>query len=522
MSDSSGTPGWWVRLSQPDNGQPAPGRKPLSEQTIQLTMMVYFWWIIPGGVAEILFGGIYLGSKHQAVIGLSTPVLQLCYVLLGIVMIELGLGVLRLEAWVYWAAWLFSLALAAVSAYEVFRWVTGVPIAVETGTFAILNVLFVLYNIYFLLQPGVRATLRFAPFQSGHFSPPLAMFGVVLGVPALAVTLLVQHVDTHLSTPVLALVYVLGGAILIVMAYGALRLQAWVWWAAWLFTAALTAMSVDLIVRPLTGGSVSVEALIFSAANILVVANVVYYLVRADLRKAFVHDHARVGLFSPPTLIGGLALALFALIIYLLPGELGQQAVAYTVLGLAVGAVVGLLPYADPVARLMGFMVGELLAFASFLIRGGLLPYTNLSAAVVVLLLLLVITGITALFRSSAWFISMLLGAGTLYGVLELQFRTVPSAYLATASLAFVAILLSFGIGYMVSALLGLRPVAPSPADATPSYAASATRAAATPSGATAAGPASEGGTGKHAGGSQQGPRETGTDDTQDSEGDQG
>ncbi len=41
----------------------------------------------------------------------------------------------------------------------------------------------------------------------------------------------------------------------------------------------------------------------------------------------------------------------------------------------------------------MGFVLGLLLAFASYLVRGGLLPYTNVSAAVVVLLLLAIITG---------------------------------------------------------------------------------------------------------------------------------
>jgi hypothetical protein len=261
--------------------------------------------------------------------------------------------------------------------------------------------------------------------------------------------------------------------------------------------------------------------------TILFVISAVYYLLRLDVRRAFIHKRPKQAVFSPPMLIGGLVIALFALGIYLLPGELGTAAIAYTVLGLAVGMIVGMLPHADPVARLMGFMLGLLLAFASYVVRGGFLPYTKLWSALVVLVLLAIITGITALFRSSAWFMSLLLGAGTLYGAVELQFQVAPSAYLASAGLALVSILFSFGLGYMVSVLLGLKPVPASAAGPAPSNTAVATQAASppggTPAGAASATPAGAGGadaptearTGKHAEGAHQDPEEpgaTGTD----------
>jgi hypothetical protein len=267
-----------------------------------------------------------------------------------------------------------------------------------------------------------------------------------------------------------------------------------------------------VIVRRLTGSGVNVQGLIFSIVNILIVANVVYYLLRADVRKAFIHRPPKQAAFFPPMLIGGLLLAVAALVIYLLPGELGTPAIAYTVLGLAAGAVVGLLPHANPVALLFGFVLGLLLAFASFVVRGGLLPYTKLSSALVVLVLLAIITGITALFRSSAWFVSMLLGAGTFYGAVEVTFQAAPSAYLATSAVALVSILFSFGIGYMISALLQLRlapaaraQAAPSSVPPTPLPAGPAGEPSA---GAAVARTAAPAGTGKHAGGTQTGARE--------------
>jgi hypothetical protein len=469
VSTASGIPEWWSSAISPDNGPSGTGgAKPAAERTILLTLMTYFWWALGGGVLEILFGGWYFGSKQAADFQASTAQLQLIYVLLGIFMVAIALGVLGLEAWTYWGGLLLSIGYGAVAVLEVDRWVNGASITLEVKVFIVLNILFALYNISFGLNPAVRKTLRFPAFQGEQFDPPLGICAIVVTLPALVVALLVNQADNHLSNPVLGLVYVVGGALMIVMAFGALRLQTWTWVAAWAWEAALVALSIDLIVRRVTGGSVSVEGLIISIVNILFAATLVYYLARGDVRRAFLHPHPKRPLFAPPMIIGGLLLGVLALVFYFLPSQLGTQAVAYTVPGLVVGLVVGLLPYADPVSRLSGFTVGLLLAFASYMVRGGLLPYTDVWSAVVVFSLLVIITGIAALFRSSAWFVSMLLGAGILYGAVELQFQAAPSAYLATSALALVAILFSFGIGYMVSSLLGIKLVPGSRSDEAP------------------------------------------------------
>ncbi|HUN34876.1 MAG TPA: hypothetical protein VMU95_22970 [Trebonia sp.] len=461
--------------------------------------MTYFWSASLGGVCQILFGGYFLGSKQQADFRLSSPWLQLAYVLIGLLMIEIALGILRLEAWVYWACWLFEIALTAVVITEIVRWATGAPVTLEVGVFACLDLLFVALNLMFLLQHGVRQTVRYPVFRGEQYSPPLVVFAVVLALPALAINILGNYVDNHLSSPALALVYVLTFALMILMAYGALWRQAWTWVMAWLWAAALTALCVDVIVRRATGSGGSVQGLIASIVAIVFVASVVYYLLLRDVRKAFVHARPKNPLFSPPILIGGLLLAVFALVIYLLPDAFGTPAIAYTVVGLAIGAVVGMLPDADPVARLMGFTLGLLLAFASYVVRGGYLPYTKWWSAGLVFLLLAIITGIAVLFRSSTWFVSMLLGAGTLYGAVELQFQAAPSAYLGSLALAFLSILLGFGIGYMVSAVGGLELVPGSRAGTAPSDAAE--RAAGPPP--DGAGTAKAAHAGKHAQGTR-------------------
>ena len=433
-------------------------------QAALLSGMVYCWWLFIGGTFEILFGGMYL-SGSAADFHVTTPWLRLTYVLVGVVMVLLGFGILRLERWVYWAAWLFSFALLALSVDEIVRWVNGTPLTLETVFFDCLNVLFIAANFFFFLQTDTRKLLHFRVFQGSPFQPGMALCGIALATPSLAATLFVNHIDKHLTEPALLLVYLLGFVLMIVMAFMALRLQRWVYWGDWVWILILTGLSIYTIAHQLTraltagDGSVDVQGLIFSGVNLVFVVTLVYLLLIKDVREAVFRERPKQALFSPATLIGGLSLAVLACVIYLLPGQLGKVSIAYALFGLVMGTIVGLIPGADPANRISGYFVGVLLAFASYVARGGLLPYTKGSSAVVVLLMLLVLTGITAVVRSRAWFVLMLLGAGTLYGLVELQFQAAPSAYLASAGLAFVGILLGFGVGYAVSSMLQLELV---------------------------------------------------------------
>lgn len=435
---------------------------------VLLNIVVYVWWFFIGGAFQILFGGMYLGSTQAAQIHVTSDWALLAYAVIGAFMVTLGFGLLRLERWTYWGGWLASAAILVIAVIEIVRWATGTPITLEVAFFALLDVLFVLFNVYLLSLPATRRLLRYAPFKGAPFAPGMALSGVALGTSALTVALFVNHVDKRLSDPVLALIYLLGSVLVIVMAVMALKVRSWVWWADFALAALLAALSVYVIVDQLTtGGSVDTQGLILSGVCLVFVGIVVYLLLLSDVRTA-VFGAAKQALFSPPTLIGGLSLAVLALVIYLLPAQLGKPVISYTVLGLAMGAIVGLLPGADPANQISGYFTGLLLAFASYVARGGLLPYTKGSSAIVVLLLLVVVTGITAIVRKRAWFVLMLLGVATMYGSVEPAFQEAPTTYIALAGLAFVGILLGFGLGFTVSSLLELElvPYKPNPAPA--------------------------------------------------------
>jgi hypothetical protein len=113
----------------------------------------------------------------------------------------------------------------------------------------------------------------------------------------------------------------------------------------------------------------------------------------------------------------------------------------------------------------------------------------------------------------------MLLGAGTLYGAVEVTFQAAPSTYLATSGVALISILFSAGIGYGISALLQVRldptartRAAPSSVPATPRPAGPAGE---TPAAAAVAGTAAQARTGSHAEATQTGGRETGAEAAQ-------
>jgi hypothetical protein len=432
---------------------------------IALSGVVYCWWMMIGGTFEILFGGNYLGAAEEGAIHVTTPVLDLLYVLTGAYMVTLGFGILRLERWVYWGGWLMSFAVGGLAVAQIVRRIEGTTITNESLFFACLSVLFALCAILVLLNPATRKSLHFTALKGSPFSPGMALCGIVLATPALAITLYHEHINKHLTTPVLVLLYLASFVLMIVMAFMALKLQRWVWWGAWAWAIVLTGLSIDVIVRQLSATNVDVEALIFSAVGVVWVASIIFFPGLGVVREAVFRERAKRALFSPRTLLGGVLLSACALTIYLLVGDLGRLPVTYSVIGMVMGVVVALLPGADPTNRLMGFITGVLLAFASFVVRGGLLPYTTLAAAIVVTVMLLIITGITELFRNRTWFVTMLLGAGTMYALVEPLFQAAPAGYLAAAGLAFVGLLLGFGVGYGISSMLPLELVPLAPAE---------------------------------------------------------
>ncbi|MFG2825251.1 hypothetical protein ACGFX4_38220 [Kitasatospora sp. NPDC048365] len=379
------------------------------------------WWLFLAGALEIL-----LGRADLAHVGLGTS------------MVVAGFGLLRLERWAYWAGWAAVLGLAAV--------------AFRTWPNAVLAAL----GLCFLLHPGTRRAAHFPPFAGSPFSPGIALCALALGTPSLALAFVVEHYGRNPRDPAFLLGGLLCGALVTVTAFAGLGVRRWVWAGDLLWIAGLLGLSAFWFTLARYD---DLQGLAFCGINLLFAAAACAALFQRGVRKPVFGARTKRGVFAPPVLVGGSVLAAAAAATYLLPGRLGAPVLAYTVFGLVTGTVVGLVPGANPAERIAAFSVGLLLAAASYVARGGLLPYTGQWSAVVVGVLFVLVTAVAAAVRSRAWFVLLLLGVGTVYGVTEPLFQAAPSTYLATLRAGATGIFLGFSLGFTASGLLGLELV---------------------------------------------------------------
>lgn len=156
--------------------------------------------------------------------------------------------------------------------------------------------------------------------------------------------------------------------------------------------------------------------------------------------------------------VAGTVLALVAGLIVLLAPALGTEVQGVALLGAAVGGTLGLVPDRSPAARVGGFLVGFVAAWAGYLVRAAVLPDAPSGRAVAVVLVVLVCVGVTAATRRRLPLWAHLLGAGALAGAYEAAYTADPANVAATSPTAASAVLLTAAAGFLATALLA--PVA--------------------------------------------------------------
>lgn len=154
------------------------------------------------------------------------------------------------------------------------------------------------------------------------------------------------------------------------------------------------------------------------------------------------------------TLSTGLGLALAAVVMTLLGATLDLGLESVTLLGLALGATVALVPDATTGRRLAGFLAGFVIALLGYFVRAGLLPDTTSGRAVavgVVVLLCAVAVAATA-GRLPLW--AVLLGTAGLSGAYELTYAGAPTEIFDTSLSTGTSLLLSVAVGFVVGGLV--------------------------------------------------------------------
>lgn len=158
------------------------------------------------------------------------------------------------------------------------------------------------------------------------------------------------------------------------------------------------------------------------------------------------------------TVISGLLLAAAAGLLILLSDPLRIQVEHVAVLGVALGAVLGLVGERAVWERCIAFGIGLVATWLAYGMRAGFLPDASsgrVVAAVGLIALLVLIAWLSA-GRLELW--PMLIGVAGMAGAYELTYTDAPPRFVQESPVALTAILLTVAVGFAVTTLTATRP----------------------------------------------------------------
>jgi len=169
------------------------------------------------------------------------------------------------------------------------------------------------------------------------------------------------------------------------------------------------------------------------------------------------------------TLLVGLGLIVVGVLAIFLDSWFGLDLEPVALFGIAVGAVLALVPDRTPFMRLAGFAGGVVVTWVAYFLRAGVLPDTPGGRAVALGLVIALAAGIAAVSfgRIPLW--STLLGAAALAGAYEFTFDDAPPEVATTSVIAATSLLFTAALGFLVAAVFapaGEEP--PEPRESSP------------------------------------------------------
>jgi hypothetical protein len=151
----------------------------------------------------------------------------------------------------------------------------------------------------------------------------------------------------------------------------------------------------------------------------------------------------------------GAVLALFGALTIGLGHLFGLDLDQVALLGVTLGAVVGLVPDRTLGERIAGFAFGFVLAWIGYAIRAAVLPDTATARAIVVFVVIAaaMLIAVASNGRLPLW--SFLVGSAAMVGAYEQTYAASPSLFVSDSPVAATTILLAVGMGVLGSVLLG-------------------------------------------------------------------
>lgn len=153
--------------------------------------------------------------------------------------------------------------------------------------------------------------------------------------------------------------------------------------------------------------------------------------------------------------IKGVVLALFGALTIAFGHIFGLNLDQVALLGVTLGAVIGLVPDRTLVERIVGFFVGFGLAWIGYALRAGMLPDTATARAIVVfgVIVIAMVFVVATGSRVPLW--STLVGMAALVGAYEQTYAATPSLFVSDSPTAATTVLLACAMGVIGSVLLG-------------------------------------------------------------------
>ena len=153
------------------------------------------------------------------------------------------------------------------------------------------------------------------------------------------------------------------------------------------------------------------------------------------------------------SLLAGVVLAVAAMLVVAMSAALELDLESTALLGVALGAVVALVPDRSPLVRLAGFAAGVVISWLGYVARAALLPDTASGRAVAVGIVVLLCVGVTAATMNRVPLWSVLLGTAGFAGAYEFTFAAAPPELPSTSVSTVTVLLFNVAVGFLVAAL---------------------------------------------------------------------
>lgn len=147
-------------------------------------------------------------------------------------------------------------------------------------------------------------------------------------------------------------------------------------------------------------------------------------------------------------LVGGI-LIVATVVVVALSAWFDLELESTALFGVAVGAVVALVPDRAPAMRLIGFLAGFAAAWVGYLVRAGFLPdsVSGRSVGLCLVVLLCVVVAGVSLGRVPLW--TTLLGAAGMVGAYEAAYSAAPPEVVSTSLSTSTALLMTSAVGFL-------------------------------------------------------------------------